>query len=85
MRRTAKDIEVLYSCYCRCWQMKDLERAERLERHGWVENVWVRNYDDVVRMSPTERGKQIATEYYKRKNKRHIIIKDGARSFLESI
>lgn len=85
MRRTAKDIEKLYSCYCCCWEMKNLERAKRLEKHGWVKNVWIRDYDDSVRMSPTERGKQIATEYYERKNNRQVILENGVKEFLESI
>jgi hypothetical protein len=27
-------------------------------------NVWIREYDGIVRMSPTERGKKIVTSYY---------------------
>lgn len=63
MRRTVKDIEHLYECYCRAWQCEDLERTKRISDHGWVQNVWVRDYDDVVRMSPTEQGKELALSY----------------------
>ena len=63
MRRTKKDIEHLYNCYCQAWQSEDVERTERIEKHGWISNVWTREYDGVARMTPTEEGRQIVIRY----------------------
>lgn len=86
MRRTVKDIQELYECYCRCWQHEDLERVKRLEKHGWVEGVWVRDYDDVVRMASTDRGSEIVSAYYDLKSQEDKDLESiGSADFLDGI
>ena len=63
MRRTSKDVKHLYKCYCCAWQCRDIERTRRIANHGWVRDVWIREYDNVVRMSPTDTGRMLAVSY----------------------
>lgn len=63
MRRTRKDIEHLYDCYCSAWQSEDIERTRRIAGHNWVENLWIRDYDNIARMTPTDRGREIVVGY----------------------
>ena len=86
MRRTTRDIKELYKCYCRCWQHDNLERVKRIEKHGWVENIWVRDYDSKVRMSVTERGSEIVSAYYSLKSGGNESLDEiGSRKFLNEL
>lgn len=86
MRRTVKDIKHLHKCYCNCWESKNHDRVRRLEKHGWVENVWVRDYDNIVRMSVTDRGHHVESTYYSFKKKDDTDIDElGAEKFFQKI
>ena len=64
MRRTQRDVHELFEAYCNAWRHTSLERMGRLEKHGWVQDVWLREYDDVVRMAPTTIGRRIVALYW---------------------
>lgn len=68
MRRTRKDVKILYECYCRAWEHDNIKRIERLRNHGWIESIWIREYDGVIRMSPTVQGKDLVQSYLSAKN-----------------
>lgn len=71
MRRTQRDIEHLYNCYCNAWQSENIRRTRRISEHGWVKNLWIRDYDNIARMVPTDRGRDIVAVY------RHYDLDDG--------